>query len=994
MQLKNNYAFCFLFLLISFSWAQQKPSKNYTTADGLPNNSVRSLFIDKESNLWIGTENGISKLENGSFTNLVFPKNISNYSCWDITQDAKGNMWFASYAGGVYNFDGKNFTAIDQKKGLVNNRARKLLTYKSKIFVGTELGVSIIDIYTNQILNPKGIKPHDGVFIVSDFFVYQDEVYFSAINEGLFKISYTKDIPFIQQIISYKFAYSLGFYNNILYSGNKGFIDRFAIKDLISNKISSEPFGKSIIWDFVKDKRNTIYAAAWGVFDLSGGLYKMQNNKIQDISEQYGIDSKNLLNVVYNSKKDILYVGSKDHGFYEVQLDNTINYDSFNNKAIVAVEKWNDKIVILHQDGLSFLNRKNQISKTITLSEFKNSEVNYIQNSTHKLPTHKDGFYELNYETPASKIEFYEVLKHHNSLWVTSNIGIFEVNFEGKIVNYLPIHTYKIGFTNDNKFIETIPYGGVRVYDNVYQLKAKHFSEFDKNTPVDIVGIVNTENNTFLISVFKGLFKHENNQFQSLLNKEIWKESKLKFITKNNEGHLIIASEFGAISILDVSKSFRVLKTIPKNKIIGNTITFLESYEDYIFIGTEKGINILKNDNIRLFDKEQGLNDCVVTTSCIFDNQLWLGTKKGFYTIDLKKLTQKTQETVSKIEIRAININSIPIKKSNFNWFTYTSNQLICDYKHNTFSIDFVPKGHSYPNKLKFRYRLKDSNQWSPYSTKPTIYLSYLPNDTYNLEIETLDLNAGKATIFNVLTIIIHPPFWETWWFYSLLVLILTAGIFFIISRIKRQAEEKAYTENLIAKSKLKALLSQMNPHFTFNAMTAIQSFIFNKDVDATTNYINEYADLMRQTFDNLDELSITIEDEIEYLKSYISIQNQNFANRIKYNIKVDPKIDIYETKIPTMLLQIFVENVFKHAFAANHKQPGFQIEFLLLRANLLKIVIEDNGTGNKNISKTHISKGIQKAKECIEILQPKNTNPIAIDFSEKGTTVTIHLLL
>ena len=265
----------------------------------------------------------------------------------------------------------------------------------------------------------------------------------------------------------------------------------------------------------------------------------------------------------------------------------------------------------------------------------------------------------------------------------------------------------------------------------------------------------------------------------------------------------MIASEFGAISILDVSKSFRVLKTIPKNKIIGNTITFLESYEDYIFIGTEKGINILKDDIIRLFDKEQGLNDCVITNSCIFDNQLWLGTKNGFYTIDLKKLTQKTQETVSKIEIRAISINSIPIKELNFNWFTYTSNQLICDYKHNTFSIDFVPKGHSFPNKLKFRYRLKDSNQWSPYSTKPTIYLSYLPNDTYNLEIEALDLNAGKATIFKVLTIIIHPPFWETWWFYSLLVLILTAGIFFIISRIKRQAEEKAYTENLIAKSKL-----------------------------------------------------------------------------------------------------------------------------------------------------------------------------------------------
>ncbi|TDO95599.1 histidine kinase [Flavobacterium sp. 245] len=993
MLFRNNYTFCFLFLLISFSWAQQKPSKNYTTADGLPNNAVRSLFIDKASNLWIGTENGISILENGNFTNLVFPKNISNYSCWDIIQDSKGNMWFASYAGGVYTFNGKKFTVINQKKGLANDRARKLFTYENKIFVGTELGVSIIDINTNQVLNPKGIEPHFGVFIVSDFFVYKNEVYFSAINEGLFKISYSKASPLIKKVISYRFAYSLGFYDNIIFSGNKGFLDRFRINDTISNRISSEPFGKSIVWDFVKDKRNTLYAAAWGVFDLSGGLYKIENSQMEEISEQFGLDSKNLLNVVYNSKKDILYVGSKDKGIYEIGLDNPINYNSFSNKTIVDLEKWNDEKIILHQDGISFLDHKNNVLQTINLTAFKNFEFNYIKTSTNKLPTHKDGFYELNYETPASKIEFYEVLKHHNSLWVTSNIGIFEINSKKEIKNYLPIHTYKIGFTNDNKFIETIPYGGVRVYDNVYQLKAKHFSEFDSNTPVDIVGIANTEKKTYLISVFKGLFEYGNHAFHSLLNKKIWAESKLKFITKNKDGHLIVASEFGAVSVLDVSKSFRVLKMIPKNKIIGNTITFLEAYEDYIFIGTEKGINICKDNTIRLFDKEQGLNDCDVTASSIIENQLWLGTKKGFFTIDLKKIIQ-TQETVSKIEIRAISINSIPIKESNFNWFTYNSNQLICDYKHNTFSIDFVPKGHSFPNKLKFRYRLKATNQWSPYFTKPTIYLSYLPNDNYNLEIQVSDLNAGITSAFKVLNIIVNPPFWKTWWFYTLLLVVMTAGILSIILRIKKQTRQKALTENLIAKAKLEALLSQMNPHFTFNALNTIQRFVFNRDAIHSAIYISEFAYLMRQTLDNSSKQTITIEDEIEYLTTYISIENQRFGNKIKHQIMIDENIDVYETVIPTMFLQPFVENIFKHAFGGNHLHPEFKIEFLLLGKNLLEIKITDNGKATKKVSKMHVSRGITIARERIQILQPKNTNPIQIDFSENGTTVQLQLFI
>jgi hypothetical protein len=993
MRLNNNF-FCFIFFLSSFILnAQFKPSKNYTTADGLPNNAVRSLFLDKNADLWIGTENGISKLENGAFTNLILPNTITNNSCWDITQDSNGTMWFASYGGGVYKFDGRKYAVFYHKNSLPIDRTRKLLAYKNNIYTGTELGVAIIDIKTNKLTVPKGILPHFGVFIVNDFLVYNDEVYFSTSNEGLFKIIYKDNIPTIKQVINYNYAYSLGFYDNTIFSGNKGFIDSFKIQNLISGKTTSKSFGKSIVWDFAKDKNHTLYAAAWGVFDLSGGLYSIANNQMTNISEQYGIDSKNLLNVVYSPKKDILYVGSKDKGIYEIQLDKTIDYNPFENKAIVDFETLETQKIILHQDGISFLDANNSISKTIHLSDFKKFEIEYIKNSKQKLPTHADGFYELNYNIPAPEIEFYEILKHQKSFWITSNIGVFEMNFEGEIINYVPIHSYKIGFTNDNQFIETIPYAGVRVYDDVSHLKAKHFSEFDKNTPLDIVGILNTDDKTYLISVFQGLFAHQNKTFQSLLKDNIWKESKLKFITKNQKGNLIIASEFGAVTVIDASKSFRILKTIPKNQIIGNTITFLESYKDFIFIGTEKGINLYRNGIIQLFDKEQGLKDAAISSSHIFENQLWLGTKKGFYTIDLKKLTAN-KNTVSSIEIRAISINSVPVNQTNFRWFSYNSNQLVCDYQHNTITVDFVPKGHSFSNKLKFRYRLKTTNHWSPYSEKPFVYLSYLPNDTYHLEIEVLDLNAGKTSSFDILKIKIQPPFWKTGWFYGLIGILLILGAVFIILRIKKRAEQKAETENRIAKAKLEALLSQMNPHFTFNAMNTIQGFVFNNDSRNSTIYISEVASLMRQTLDNSAKQTITIENEIAYLETYIKLENLHFENRIQYQILVDDSINKARTEIPTMLLQPFVENIFKHAFDKEYPNPTFKIEFKILDKNGLQILISDNGKGNTKTNKTHISRGIAIAKERLQIMQPTNLDPIKIDFSENGTTVKIRLII
>ena len=309
-----------------------------------------------------------------------------------------------------------------------------------------------------------------------------------------------------------------------------------------------------------------------------------------------------------------------------------------------------------------------------------------------------------------------------------------------------------------------------------------------------------------------------------------------------------------------------------------------------------------------------------------------------------------------------------------------------------------MPKGHSFPNKLRFRYRLKKTNRWSPYSDKPFIYLSYLPNDNYNLEIEVLDLNAGKKSRFSVLKINILPPFWKTWWFMTVIFSIGIASTIIAIlwtkKKAKQKAEAEAITEKIISKAKLEALLSQMNPHFTFNALNTIQSFVFEKDAYNSTIYISEVASLMRQTLDNSARQTISIEDEIEYLETYITIENQRFDNRILFEIQIDQDLDITFAKIPTMLLQPFVENIFKHAFDEDSKHPEFTIAFKILDKNELQIQISDNGKGNSRTSKTHHSKGIAITKERLKILQPSNLDPIKIDFSDGGTTVTIQLII
>ncbi|PKH67795.1 histidine kinase [Flavobacterium sp. ALD4] len=999
--MKSQNSWLFISFIFTYSlFGQYLPSKNYTTADGLPNNAVRSLFLDSKDILWIGMENGVSKMENGSFANLDESDGLGHNSCWDISQDRKGNMWFASYGGGVSKFDGEKFTVFTTKNGLASDNVRKVFSYKNKMYLGTELGVSILDINTSQIANPKDIKPHFGVFIVTDFFVHDNEVYFSTINEGLFKLDESEGVAKIVTVLEYKLtgrdtdshAYSLGYNDTSLYSSNKGFIDVLSFDNIKNVEPSAVPFGQSIVWQYAKDKRDVIYAAAWGIFDNSGGLYQISDSKMINVSDYYGIDSQSLLNAAYDKGKDILYVGSKDKGVYEVRLDKMIEYNFFEGKTIIDFEKSGDKKIILHNKGLSILGAAQEVLKSISLSDFKSKQLNYIRKSNKRLPTHADNFFELDYRISSKGIEFYKIVKHYKSFWVSSNIGVFEINFEGEIINYIPIHTYEFGFTGNNKFFETNPYGGVHVYDDIYNLKVNSVDE--KTTA--IVNILNHNQKTYLLSVFNGLFVHHDNQFHSYLAEGIWKEKKLKHIVMNDRGQLILASEFGDVFVVDDTKLFKIVKVIPKDQLAGKTILFLEAYKNYIFIGTEKGINIYQNGKVRLIDKQLGLIDCVFTTSKIFENQLWLGSKEGYYIVDLTTLT-KEQRTVAKLGISEIAINSIPINKSNFNWFRYASDELRLDYNQNSLSIDFMPEGHVIADKLKFRYRLKSSNRWSPYSDKANLFLAYLPYGHYLVEVEVLDLNAGKSTIFKLLKVYIAPPFWFTWWFISLILLFVMGIVFYFIIRKKNKVRYKAIVEKQITEAKFEALSNQMNPHFIYNALESIQDFVKANDEINSSLYISEFAVLMRKTLKNSPKQTISIKDEVEYLQSYIFIENMRFKDRVLCDVYIDPSVAGSLFEIPPMLIQPFVENVFAHAFDENFPSPKLNISFEMIDERFLECKIIDNGKGLNAAkkSKFHVSRGIALARERIILLQKNNLDPIHIDFTKgMGTTVTIRLFV
>lgn len=167
------------------------------------------------------------------------------------------------------------------------------------------------------------------------------------------------------------------------------------------------------------------------------------------------------------------------------------------------------------------------------------------------------------------------------------------------------------------------------------------------------------------------------------------------------------------------------------------------------------------------------------------------------------------------------------------------------------------------------------------------------------------------------------------------------------------------------------------------------------KDIDQATIFLADFAKLIRLNLDHCTKPKILLTEEIEYLESYIRVENTRFNNAINVNIEIDPEIDVYDTEIPTMILQTFVENVFVHAFPHGIPNPSLKVSFNLISEGVLQCKIEDNGIGYMPNSgnKLHKSKGVILVKERLAMLGYNVLEAVQIvSKKNKGTTVVLTL--
>jgi hypothetical protein len=977
-----------LVLFLHPAFGQNYPSRNFTTADGLPNNAIRAVHLDSRGMLWVGTEHGISKMENGEFQNFFEKDGLAFNSCWAIGEDKLGNLWFGSYGGGITVFDGKKWTVLNQSDELTDNRIRRFFPYKNWMILGTENGITLIDIETLEVTPVKSSVKNNGVNYVTGIIEQDGKVYFSTYRSGFYELFWENSVPNARLLNDWLPIYSFFLTGKDVLLADKGILHQIDFEEFKAGQIPQKKLGQSIVWNTLpmEDSKNLMLANA--LFTKTGGAFFYENGGMIDVTEKMGIDSRFILSGTYIPATKTLFVGTQDKGLVEVNMSERVAYFPMQGQEVNGFAGDEKTLGILSNRGLK-IQTAPSLAVEIGSATFKQTQASFYQNYPDKVPKHLDGFYELDPEIRASDIDFYEIHWQNQSFWINTNIGIYQVSAAGKIETYMPVHCYSMGFTPDGKLMETSPYAGVRIYTDPKAMRFNYFVPEADETPLHVVKVSQGENHTFLASVFFGLYRWDGNHFYSYLNSGVWEEVKLNALHLMESGDLLVATEFGDVFQISGTDEFKIKRKWRKEEVIGNSIRFLSSYKDVVLIGSELGIQAISSDYSRLLAIEQVVVKKISVGAKLIGNYLYLGTASGYYQLHLPDLLNEVPAEVELL-ISDLRINHQRVNSDDFLWFRYMGGDLHLSSNETTLQVSFLPKDNLYPKKLSYRYRLNENAIWSDYSEATTLELPFLPPGDYQLDIEVLDNQSGKTSINRILNFRIDYPFYQNWWF-VLLVFLTVAGIFAAIYKVRvKEIRLKSHLHQRMAEVKLEALRSQMNPHFIFNALNSIQYFILKKDIGEALTYLNKFSRLVRLTLTHISSNSITLKQEIDYLEQYISVENSRIGERASWEINGNAIAQAEMINISPMLIQPLVENVFAHAFPSDYPNPKLRIS-LNLEGDFLSCSIWDNGVGLDHAKDLQHSKGMVMIRERLKLLGNTESEPIQIT-TVGGTEVTIKI--
>lgn len=299
--------------------------------------------------------------------------------------------------------------------------------------------------------------------------------------------------------------------------------------------------------------------------------------------------------------------------------------------------------------------------------------------------------------------------------------------------------------------------------------------------------------------------------------------------------------------------------------------------------------------------------------------------------------------------------------------------------------------------KEALEYQLKRNGQiYRPWQSNEfdnnSMLLQHLPPGEYLLQLR---MRAQRHRVSGY-SFRIKPAWYQTVFFkvlvavFAILIFTTTFLLFKLIRQRRRTRQQQAHQEKL--RLELRAIRSQLNPHFIFNALSSIQGLINQKDIDSANRYLSDFGQLLRDSLASSEKDLIELQQEINILDTYLQLEQLRFG--FKYHIGIAPDTPPSGTEIPAALLQPLVENAVKHGVSGLREAGRIEISFSREKNGSFMAQVCDNGKGWTRHTEIK-GYGLKLTEERIKVLnQLLKDNPVTMTVSSApGTGTTVSLL-
>lgn len=960
-QLNFNHIFfkCRLIVLIlsfKFYTSYCQNSINYTNKNGLPSNNVYSIKQDKRGFIWATTDKGVVKYDGRNFKLFTIDNGLASNDNFVMLIDSKDNIWLYSF---------KAISKIEPD-GIC------------KVFGNT--------------------KSYFSHFIIND----KDELFYSIVDYKEkfpihFNIKNSVEKPLTLPICNNIFALGILYDNEyLIICKNK----RLELYKLNTNSFQS--FNNSKL-----ENQNEFLSKNDPTFELikSKNIYYWFKENYYFKENELNIRDGQLNNIkkypnnikkigrgnILSFEKKIFVVFNKGIYSYDIESDSWANFLSHPKATSILIDHEKNNWVSTMGDGIikySNLDIKSGQETVLKLFNDPIKKVTGFKNQSLWVANSRNEVMELNkkktkYTPDLIDLRFLET-DYQGDLYFGGSNAVFQ---NGKIFSQ---YGFKAMALKKDSIALCTTFGSN--FLNTARLSS--LKEPNGRPKSDVTGrmyAILLLDGKFYAGNQQGLFwgKPTVNALYPICLDDDEESVSVNGIKKSKDGFIWVATEGNGVYLL---KDDVVIRHFNSELLDANIHSMKTDEKDRVWLATRKGVNMIQkvgNDfQIKVYTSFHGLPDDYVNDIYCYDDILYVATDEGLVKLDISQINEMNFYLPPPIHINSMKVLRSSWKKVNHDTL-YT-------FEHDENTVNFEYSGISYKSngKVKFEYRLTPSVKEWLQTNNDNITFNNLDPNNYTFEVRAIDAIGNVSTKPAQTKFVIKKHYTDQFWFTFLLWLTAFFIILFVVLRYYKyrrlQAEESSRVEKLISELRLKSLQAQLNPHFIFNSLNAIQQFINTENKKSANDYLSRFARLMRLYLSGSDTQFISLAQELEVLKLYCSLEHLRFADKFQYSIQIDEKLPLEEYKVPAMLLQPHVENAIRHGLIPSDKDNNLLSIVVIATVNGIVCIIQDNGIGRarsldlkKHRSSNHRSMGNKISKERLDMIRSLNLANISEDITD-----------